>query len=114
MKRAESKAQVSKRHKATTPEAREDQLIALAVDVAEKQLQEGTASPSVITHFLKLGSTKERLEKEMLAEQKKLVEAKTEAIQSAKRIEELYAEALKSMRTYSGQDNSDEEEEIYD
>lgn len=98
----------SKRRKAMTPEARENQMIALAVDLAEQQLIDGTASSQVITHFLKLGSTKERLEKEILAEQKKLVAAKTDAIQSAKRVDELYAQALAAMRSYSGYDNGEE------
>ena len=74
---------------ALTPEARENQMIALAVDLAEKQLLEGTASSQVITHYLKLGTTKEKLEREILEKQKELIEAKTENLQSAKRIEEL-------------------------
>lgn len=90
------------RRPAITPEARENQLIAYAVDLAEKQLIEGTASSQVITHFLKLGSTRAKLEKEMLEEQKKLVEAKTQSVQSAQRVEELYTNALNAMRTYSG------------
>ena len=57
------------RRPALTPEARENQLISLAVDLAEKQLQEGTASSQVITHYLKLGSTKEKIEKEILEKQ---------------------------------------------
>ena len=73
---------------ALTPEARENQMIALAVDLAEKQLLEGTASSQVITHYLKLGTTKEKLEREILEKQKALIEAKTENLQSAKRIEE--------------------------
>jgi DNA-binding ferritin-like protein len=96
-----------KRPPATTPEARENQMIALAVDLAEKQLMNGTASSQVVTHFLKLGSTKERIEKEILEQQKELIKAKTEAIQSAKRVEELYNEALNAMRTYSGTQRSD-------
>ena len=88
---------------ATTPEARERQMISLAVDCAEKQLLDGTASSQVINHYLKLGSTKERLEKEKLEEENKLLRAKTESIQSQKKVEELYAEALKAMRNYSGQ-----------
>lgn len=87
---------------ALTPEARENQLISLAVDLAEKQLLEGTASSQVITHYLKLGSTKERIEKEILQEQKKLITAKTENLQSAKRIEELYKKAMDAMSLYSG------------
>lgn len=87
---------------ATTPEARELQMAALAVDLAEKQLREGTASSQVITHYLKIASTKERVEREILIKQKELIEAKTEALQSAKRVEELYTHALEAMRRYSG------------
>lgn len=94
-----------------TPEAREDQLVALATNLAEKQLLEGTASSQVITHYLKIGSTKERIEKEILAKQKDLIEAKTESLKSEKRIEDLYSEALKAMQGYRGQDTEDENEE---
>lgn len=83
-------------------DARESQLISLATDLAEKQLREGTASSQVITHYLKLGTTRERLEKEKLEEENKLLKAKTENLQSAKRTEELYAEAIKYMQIYSG------------
>lgn len=92
-----------RRPPATSVEARENQLISLAVDLAERQLSEGTASSQVITHYLKLGTTKERLEKEKLEKENELLKAKTEAIQSAKRVEELYKEALNAMRSYSGQ-----------
>lgn len=100
---------------ALTPESREDQLVALAINLAEKQLLEGTASAQVISHFLKIGSTKERIEKEILEEQKDLIKAKTEALKSEKRVEELYEEALNAMRRYSGQvvDEEREEEEDY-
>ena len=91
-----------------TPEARENQLISLAVDLAEKQLKDGTASSQVISHFLKLGSTKERIEKEILEKQKELIEAKTQNLQSAQKVEELYIQALNAMKTYSGQGESDE------
>lgn len=92
---------------ALTPEARENQMISYAVDLAEKQLREGTASSQVITHYLKLGSTKEKIEREILEKQKELISAKTEALKSAKRVEELYANAIKAMRSYSGQIDSD-------
>lgn len=92
---------------ALTPEGRENQLISLAVDLAEKQLREGTASSQVITHYLKLGSTKERIEKEILEKQKELITAKTEQLRSEKRVEELYGEALQAMRRYSGQEDED-------
>lgn len=93
---------------ALTPEARENQLISLAVDLAEKQLQEGTASSQVITHYLKLGSGRERLEREKLEEENKLLKARTEQLQSMKRVEELYEEAIKAMRNYGGQGDADE------
>lgn len=95
---------------ALTPEARENQLISLAVDLAEKQLLDGTASSQVITHYLKLGSSKEKIEKEILLKQKELITAKTEAIKSAERVEELYSDAIAAMKRYSGQgqDNHDE------
>lgn len=93
---------------ALSPEAREKQLISLAVDLAEKQLIEGTASSQVITHYLKVGSTKEQIEKEILGKQKELIEAKTQSLQSAQRIEELYTNALNAMRNYSSQGGSDD------
>lgn len=96
---------------ALTPEARENQLISLAVDLAERQLMEGTASSQVITHYLKLGSTKERIEKEILEKQKELISAKTESLKSSKRIEELYTNAIKAMRSYSGQNDFDGDED---
>ena len=92
---------------ALTPEARENQMIALAVDLAEQQLREGTASSQVITHYLKLGSTKERLEKEKLEEENKLLRAKTENVKSMKRSEELMEEALRAFRQYNGQVDKD-------
>ena len=85
-----------------TPEARENQLVSLAVDLAEKQLLEGTASSQVITHYLKLGTTKHKAEMEKLERENELLRAKTESLQSAKRIEELYEEALRAMKNYSG------------
>jgi murein L,D-transpeptidase YcbB/YkuD len=93
---------------ALSPEARENQLISLAVDLAERQLRDGTATSQVITHYLKLGSTKEKIEKEILEKQKELIEAKTQSLQSAKRIEELYTNALDAMRKYSGRGSSDD------
>jgi DNA-binding ferritin-like protein len=101
---------IIRRPPATTPEARENQMISLAVDLAERQLLKGTASSQVISHYLKLGSTKERLEKEILEQQKELIKAKTEAIQSAKRVEELYKNALNAMRSYSGQERRDDDD----
>lgn len=91
------------RRPATTPEGRESQLISLATDLAEKQLVEGTASAQVITHYLKMASTREKLEQEKLQRENLLLSAKVDAMASAKRIEELYEEALSAMRSYAGQ-----------
>lgn len=93
---------------ALTPEARENQLIALAVDVAEEQLRNGTASSQVITHFLKLGTTRAELEKEKLIRENELLRAKAKALDSAEEIKVLYADALKAMRNYAGQGDPDE------
>lgn len=86
----------------STPETRENQLIALAINRAEQQLLDGTASSQIICHYLKLGSTRERLEKEILEKQRDLYGAKTEAIIAEKRNEQLYSEVLEAMRSYSG------------
>lgn len=99
--------------RALTPEAREAQLIYLATDLAEQQLRDGTASSQVITHYLKLGSSKEKIEKEILMENKKLISAKTEMLQSAKRVEELYAEAITAMRRYNGHGDEEDESDDY-
>lgn len=90
---------------AKTPEARENQLISAAVDLAERQLLEGTASPSVITHYLRLGSTKERLEKEKLENENALLRAKTQAIESDKRLESLFSDAVAALKSYRSVDS---------
>ena len=88
---------------ALTPEAREGQLISLAVDLVEQRLRDGTASSQETVHFLKLATTKARIEREILEKQKELIVAKTESLQSQKRSEEMFAEAMKAFRSYSGQ-----------
>lgn len=110
VKAVKTSEQSKKLRPALTPETKENQMISLAMDLAERQLMEGTASSQVISHFLKLGSTKERLEKEKLLEENKLLKAKTEALQSAKRVEELYADAIAAMKRYSGNGRGDEDE----
>ena len=99
---------IQKIRPALTPEARELQMIDLAVSLAEKQLQEGTASSQVITHFLKLATEKTKLEQEKLRQDIRLQEAKTESLHSAKRVEELYTNALNAMRNYNGQGDPDD------
>ena len=94
---------------ALSPEARENQLISLAVDLVEQRLIDGTASSQETTHFLKLATTKARLEKEILEKQKELMVAKTEQIRSEQHKEELYEEVINALRKYNGQGDSDDE-----
>lgn len=103
--------QIRQHRPAINPEARENQMISLAIDLAEQQLMDGTASSQVITHFLKLGSSKEKLEKEIMEKQAELISAKTENLQSAARIEALYKEAMTMMRRYNG-DYTDETKDV--
>ncbi len=92
-----------------TQEAQENLMISLAMQCAEKQLRDGTASSQVITHYLKLGSSKERLEKEILEKQKELIDAKTINIKSNGEAKELYEKALVAFRKYSGAEGEDNE-----
>lgn len=94
---------------AATPEARENQLIALAVDRVEQRLLDGSATSQEIIHFLKLGSIKEQLEMEKLRKENELLKAKTEAIQSGQRMEELYDKAIAAMKSYGVHDGGEEE-----
>ena len=109
MAKVKTSEQVKKIRPALTPEARENQMISLAVHLAEKQLQEGTASSQVITHYLKLGSMRERLEREKLAEENKLLRARTKSIEEAADMKDLYEKAIKAMQRYSGNGDDDEE-----
>ncbi|MET0786500.1 MAG: hypothetical protein ABWY25_07340 [Paenisporosarcina sp.] len=95
-----------KRRPATTEENRENQLVSLAIDLAEKQLAEGTASAQVITHYLKLGSTRERLEQDRLMRENELLGARVDNLASAKKVEELYSAALNAMRSYAGRESA--------
>ena len=99
-----SRGRKPRRPPATTLKGREDQLISLAVDLAERQMREGTATSQVITHYLKLGTTRELLEQERLRQENRLLEAKVESLESQARVEDLYKNALEAMRKYSGQD----------
>ena len=96
---------------ALTPEARENQLISLTIDLVEKRLIEGTASSQETVHFLKLATTKAKLERERAELENELIKAKTEQLRSQERIEELYANAIKAMSLYQGNASSEEDEE---
>ena len=94
---------------ALSPESREGQLVSLAVDLAEQQLRDGTASSQVITHYLKLGSTLAKIDRDIKLEELKLIAAKTEQLKSMKRSEALMEKAIKAFREYSGNGRPDEE-----
>lgn len=94
---------------ALTPEAKEDQMISLAVDLAEQQLRDGTASSQVITHYLKLGTTRERLEQKRIEQEIELQKAKAKALGNTEEIKILYENALKAMRNYAGYGETDDE-----
>lgn len=114
MKRTTTQSTASKLRKkrpALTPEARENQLMALATDLVEQRLLDGTASSQEVSTILRMGSTKARLEKEILSLNRELVAAKTEAINANKDIKKLYQDAIKAMRRYNGQGDDDDDEE---
>lgn len=104
----------SRRPPATTPEGRENQVVAMAFDLAARRIQDGTASAQEIVHFLKLGSSREALEQERLANENRLTQAKIDAMGDAKKNEALYAEALNAMRAYSGQPPLDRDDDLDD
>lgn len=87
---------------ATTPESREQQLVRRAIDLAEKQLIEGTASAAVITHYLKIGSTRESIERDILEKQAKLIEAKASNISKDRDAQDLAKAAIEAMKNYGG------------
>lgn len=101
---------------ATTPEGREDQLISLAFDHAERQLRDGTASSQLTTQLVKFGSERERLERRKIENENLLLSAKVDQINSAQRMEDLYKEAMKAFSEYRGDvtEEYDEDDEYYD
>lgn len=96
---------------ATTPQDRENQLIAAAVDLAEQQILNGTASAQVLTHYLKLGSSREKLEQQKIQNENELLATKREMLDSERRVETLISDALHAMRAYSGTAIADSEPE---
>ncbi len=112
MKRSKAKeAEPIKRRPALTPEARENQLVSLAIDLAERQLIEGTASSQVITHYLKIGSTEQKKRMEHLERENELLRAKTENLKMAENIEALYKEAIDAFKIYRGDNRVDEDDD---
>ena len=109
MAKTKTTSSSSRMRPALSPEARENQIISMAYDLAEQQIRDGTASSQVISHFLKLGSTRERLEHELKMKELELMEAKTESLRSAERSEKLMKEAIEAFRSYSGNGDSYED-----
>lgn len=106
-----SSAPARKLRPALTPEARENQMTALAMDLVEQRLLDGTASSQETVHFLKLATAKARLERERLELENELTKAKTESIRAQKRSDELFAEAIKAFKTYSGNGGGSEDDD---
>lgn len=98
---------------ARTPDEQEQQMIGLSMDLAEQWLRDGTAPAQVVTHFLKLGSTRNQKELERLEEENKLLRAKTESIQASQRTEELLLDAMKAFGIYKGEPNPDDDYDEY-
>lgn len=109
MAKVKASGSISRSRPALTPEAREKQMISLAEDLAEQQLRDGTASSQLITHYLKLATTREQLERLKLERDIALSEAKAKALESNDRIGELYEKAIRAMRRYSGQGDTDDD-----
>ena len=109
-----TKKVTSKHRHAMSPENREQQMITLAVDLAEEQLRSGNASSQLITHYLKLATTREKLEQEQIKNNNKLLQAKVESLESVARIEELYSEAISAMKRYGGNSDPSNDDEDYD
>lgn len=95
-----------------SPEAQENHMVSLAMNLAEKQLRDGTASAQVISHFLKIGSTKDRMEKEILELQKDLIVAKTETLHAQQNMDEMYKKAIDAMRSYTPNLDADETDDL--
>ena len=110
-RRDDRKSEKKSRRTAITDEGRENQLISLAMDLAEKQLRDGTATSQVMTEFIKAGSAKGKLERERLENENSMLRAKVEQLASSSRIEELYEQAIRAIRGYSGQDEDEEEDD---
>ena len=106
--RSSNSSTSSKLRPALNPDNRESQMAALAMDLVEQRLRDGTASSQETTHFLKLVSSKARLEQEKLRLENELTAAKTKAIANAEEVKVLYEDAIKAMRQYAGHGDDDE------
>lgn len=98
---------------APNPEIAEQRCIDASFSLALRQLEDGSASPSVITHFLKMGTEKTRLEREKLEKETALLKTREHAIRSAEQTEKIYADAVQAMKIYTGQMSDEDDEDDY-
>lgn len=110
---ADSQEKLPAMRPALTPEAKEGQMISLAMDVCEQRMRNGTASSQEIIHFLKLGSMREKLEREKLEHENRKLQAQKEALEANARVEELYANAIAAMKRYSGHGSDSDYENVF-
>lgn len=106
-KSAESPKAPERMRPSLSQEADENQLISLSIDAAKKMLIEGTAPTSIVLHYLKLATTREKMERQMMETQQELMVAKKQALESQAKVEQLYADAMKAMQKYSGYDDGE-------
>ena len=110
----EDRPKPRRRSPAKTPEERESMLISMAMDRAEQQIREGSASSQLLTHFAKLGSSREKLEQERLRSENLVLRKKLETMEAAVDLRDLMREALDSFKGYSGEDDDDDDDDYYD
>ena len=99
---------------ATTLEGREDQLIAAAMDLAEKRIRNETASAQEVVHFLRQATVRNQLEMEKIRHENLVLQSRVKEMESRKSTEELYRRALNAIRGYQGLDTDPDEAEGYD
>lgn len=109
--RTDSEDQPKRRRPPTTPEGNENYLVALAFEAVEQRIKDGTASAQELVHFIKLGSSREKLEQKKLGQENHLLEVKAANYASQARMEELYSKAIDAMQTYSGGSRTDHADE---
>lgn len=102
-----------RRSPAKTPEERESMLIAMSLSRIEQQIADGTVSSQVLTHFAKLGSSRERLEQERLRNENEVLRKKVQTMEAAVDVKNLMEDALAAFKGYSGQPFYDEDADDY-
>ena len=101
-KRKKTTSKVHEMMPPLTPEGQENRNISLAMDLAEQQMRDGTASSAVIVHFLKLGTEKSKLEREKLIHENELLRVRANAIEASSYSDELTNKVLEALKKYGG------------